>query len=279
MGRVSSLLAGLLCLLAASSAEHFLRSGPRVCSVGVHSPAVSYLTSYAQPFYQPYLTMCPGTRLCSTYRTVYRVAQRLVYRKGPQPAYTCCPGWRRVGGHPNPRCNTAICRPPCQHGGRCLLPYKCTCPSGWTGRSCQADVDECAGGRHGCDQDCLNVAGSYHCTCQPGYELRADGKRCQALETLTDAPATTSPAAGASDVMAQDEVKELRNRVVLLEEKLQLALAPFLKVDTPGLEGVLPDPISLLAHSLQQLDRIDSLSEQISFLEERLETCSCKNTL
>ncbi|KAJ6653325.1 hypothetical protein lerEdw1_009354 [Lerista edwardsae] len=141
------------------------------------------------------------------------------------------------------------------------------------------DVDECAGGRHNCDQDCLNVAGSFRCACQPGYKLRADGKTCQALEAPTDAPVTTSPAAGASNLTAQDEVKELRNRVLLLEEKLQLALAPFLKLDTPGLEGVPPDPLSLLAHSLRQLDRIDSLSEQISFLEERLETCSCKNTL
>lgn len=61
--------------------------------------------------------------------------------------------------------------------------------------------------------------------------------------------------------------------LLLPPQKLQLALAPFLKLDTPGLEGVSPDPISLLAHSLQQLDRIESLSEQISFLEERLETC------
>lgn len=40
-------------------------------------------------------------------------------------------------------------------------------------------------------------------------------------------------------------------------------------------EDVGADPISRLSHSLQQLDRIDSLSEQISFLEERLETCKC----
>lgn len=35
-------------------------------------------------------------------------------------------------------CLAAICHPPCQHGGKCKLPYKCACPSGWTGRSCQA---------------------------------------------------------------------------------------------------------------------------------------------
>lgn len=39
------------------------------------------------------------------------------------------------------------------------------------------------------------------------------------------------------------------------------------------------DPGSLLAHSLQQLDRIDSLSEQISFLEEQLGSCECPRHL
>lgn len=50
-------------------------------------------------------------------------------------------------------------------------------------------------------------------------------------------------------------------------------LAPFHNLMPP--EDVGADPISRLSHSLQQLDRIDSLSEQISFLEERLETCEC----
>ncbi|KAH1179495.1 hypothetical protein KIL84_022078 [Mauremys mutica] len=37
-------------------------------------------------------------------------------------------------------------------------------------------------------------------------------------------------------------------------------------------DDVSTDPISQLFYSLRQLDRIESLSEQISFLEERLET-------
>lgn len=50
-------------------------------------------------------------------------------------------------------------------------------------------------------------------------------------------------------------------------------LAPFHHFVPAGLDDVSPDPITVLSHSLRQLDRIDSLSEQISFLEERLETC------
>lgn len=52
-------------------------------------------------------------------------------------------------------------------------------------------------------------------------------------------------------------------------------LAPFHNLIPSAPEDVGADPISRLSHSLQQLDRIDSLSEQISFLEERLETCKC----
>ncbi|XP_057581002.1 epidermal growth factor-like protein 7 isoform X2 [Hippopotamus amphibius kiboko] len=59
-------------------------------------------------------------------------------------------------------------------------------------------------------------------------------------------------------------------------QKLELVLAPLHSLASRALEHGLPDPGSLLAHSLQQLDRIDSLSEQISFLEEQLGSCSCK---
>lgn len=52
-------------------------------------------------------------------------------------------------------------------------------------------------------------------------------------------------------------------------------LAPLHSLALRALEHGLPDPSSLLAHSFRQLDRIDSLSEQISFLEEQLGSCEC----
>ncbi|XP_063000746.1 epidermal growth factor-like protein 7 isoform X1 [Elgaria multicarinata webbii] len=275
----SSLLTGLLllCLLAVINAEHFSRSGHKVCSVEVKSHTVSYLVSHIQPVHQPYLTLCQGYRLCSTYRTTYRIAQHQAYRKVSRPAYRCCPGWRWANGPSQFGCNTAICRPPCQNGGKCVLPNRCTCPFGWAGRDCQTDVDECVGERHGCSQVCHNVAGSYRCACRRGYELHGDGKTCRALQVTTEASVTVSPARVPNRVVEDEEVKELKNRMEVLEEKFQRVLAPFLKLETLGVEGAVTDPISLLVHSVQQLDRIDSLSEQISFLEERLETCSCKN--
>lgn len=43
---------------------------------------------------------------------------------------------------------------------------------------CPADVDECLTGQALCVHQCLNTRGSFKCTCNPGYELGADGKQC-----------------------------------------------------------------------------------------------------
>lgn len=50
-------------------------------------------------------------------------------------------------------------------------------------------------------------------------------------------------------------------------------LAPFTSVFPLSLDDGFSEKTTLLSHSFQQLDRIDSLSEQIGFLEERLGTC------
>ncbi|KAM3660312.1 epidermal growth factor-like protein 7 isoform X2 [Ammospiza caudacuta] len=239
MRSLSCLLWGLLLILSTASTEGFAPAGRRVCSATATPSA--HTESHVQPVYQPYLTTCPGQRLCSTYRTIYRVAYRQRFRQLPQPMASCCPGWSRANGHT---------------------------------LGCNRDVDECASQSHGCSQLCINTAGSFQCACQDGFSLAADAKGCQ---PLVPAPGTdTSSQAGASSEM-KEEMKDLRSRVEALEQKLQLVLAPFHNLMPP--EDVGADPISRLSHSLQQLDRIDSLSEQISFLEERLETCSCKNEL
>lgn len=61
--------------------------------------------------------------------------------------------------------------------------------------------------------------------------------------------------------------------VSLCAQKLQLVLAPFSSFFPLSLDEGLSEKTTLLSHSFQQLDRIDSLSEQIGFLEERLGTC------
>ncbi|XP_074871216.1 epidermal growth factor-like protein 7 isoform X2 [Carettochelys insculpta] len=277
MQRISCLLTGFVFILGVTGTECFARPGRRVCLSEVRHRAVPYVESYVQPVYQPYLTTCQGHRLCSTYRTTYVVAYRQAFRRLSQPMYVCCPGWRRVNTHAV-GCSKAICRLPCQHGGSCSAPDRCTCPSGWMGKSCQTDVDECTGRSHGCHQRCVNTPGSYRCACQAGQRLSADGKSCHAQDPPPETQASATPAlnrSGASRELRED-MQALRSRVEVLEQKLQLVLAPFHNLLPSAVEDTSTDASSLLLHTLRQLDRIDSLSEQISFLEERLETCSCK---
>uniref|UniRef100_A0A8B9PI18 EGF like domain multiple 7 n=1 Tax=Apteryx owenii TaxID=8824 RepID=A0A8B9PI18_APTOW len=240
--------------------------------------------SHVQPVYQPYLTTCQGQRLCSTYRTIYKVAYRQAYRQVPRPAAPCCPGWtrsRRLPGWCGASRAAALCWVPCRNGGSCAFPGRCACPPGWTGAACETDVDECARRSHGCSQLCINTAGSYRCACRPGFRstVRGAGSLPSTFRfVLGNGFLLTGLLllifSGPSSEM-KEEMKDLKNRVEALEQKLQLVLAPFHNLMPSAPDDVDADPISRLSHSLQQLDRIDSLSEQISFLEERLETCKC----
>ena len=44
-----------------------------------------------------------------------------------------------------------------------------------------SDVDECASGNGGCNQNCVNNDGSYECTCNTGYVLDTDQRTCIGL--------------------------------------------------------------------------------------------------
>ncbi|KAF7237228.1 Epidermal growth factor-like protein 7, partial [Varanus komodoensis] len=266
------------------------------CSVEVKGHTVSSLVSHAQPVYQPYLTICEGHRLCSTYRTTYRVAQRQVYQKVSQLA--CCPGWKWTKSPSQFGCNEGksfgdidlparvskrghVSAPPQvplpSWMDRTVLPNRIPRQLTWAPAlhfiltTTLQDVDECARGRHGCSQLCFNVAGSYRCTCRQGHTLLEDGKTCRALEAPPKSTATSAPARS-SDPPVRDEVADLRTRMAALEDTCRRALAPFLELDAAGTEGSPRDPASLLVHALQQLDRVESLSEQVSFLEGQLET-------
>ncbi|KAF3820911.1 hypothetical protein GH733_011064 [Mirounga leonina] len=266
-------------VLAVGGTEHVFRPGRRVCAVG--APRGPESESFVQRVYQPFLTTCDGHRACSTYRTVYRTA----YRRSPGPAaprprYACCPGWKRTDGLP---------------------------------RACGADVDECRAGGGTCPQHCVNTAGSYWCWCWEGHSPSADGVLClpkTGAPRVAPNPTTarrrhTSADDGTLLLLVRAVTLQTRTMLPLVDvqgpaeplqatgfpeslwnregpfrpQKLQLVLAPLHSLASRALEHGLPDPSSLLAHSLQQLDRIDSLSEQISLLEEQLGSCSCEKEL
>ncbi|XP_031339146.1 protein kinase C-binding protein NELL1-like isoform X5 [Photinus pyralis] len=64
-----------------------------------------------------------------------------------------------------------ICNQSCLNGGVCKSPGKCACPNGYTGASCERDLDECATNSHRCTDAsvCVNMIGWYYCECRAGY--------------------------------------------------------------------------------------------------------------
>lgn len=82
----------------------------------------------------------------------------------------CCYGWKRNSkGH----CE-AICEQGCKYG-ECLGANKCKCLPGFTGKSCNQDVNECGLKPRPCEHRCMNTHGSYKCYCLNGYMLMPDG--------------------------------------------------------------------------------------------------------
>uniref|UniRef100_A0A3P9NI02 Nephronectin a n=1 Tax=Poecilia reticulata TaxID=8081 RepID=A0A3P9NI02_POERE len=82
----------------------------------------------------------------------------------------CCWGWtRRSWGHCQP-----VCQPSCKHG-ECVGPNKCKCHPGFTGKTCNQDLNECGLKPRPCKHRCMNTYGSYKCYCLNGYMLMPDG--------------------------------------------------------------------------------------------------------
>ena len=48
------------------------------------------------------------------------------------------------------------------------------------------DIDECAEGSHSCTQICMNMVGSYSCSCEPGYHLENNGYICTDINECAD---------------------------------------------------------------------------------------------
>ncbi|KAM3677651.1 epidermal growth factor-like protein 6 isoform 1-T1 [Ammospiza maritima maritima] len=84
--------------------------------------------------------------------------------------WDCCPGWRKN--------NKGHCEATCGHGckyGECMGPNKCKCFPGFTGKTCNQDVNECGLKPRPCAHRCMNTHGSYKCYCLNGYMLMPDG--------------------------------------------------------------------------------------------------------
>ncbi|XP_004703351.1 nephronectin isoform X3 [Echinops telfairi] len=105
----------------------------------------------------------------------------------------CCWGWARQSwGQCQPfyvlrqrlariRCQLkAVCQPQCKHGD-CVGPNKCKCHPGYSGKTCNQDLNECGLKPRPCKHRCMNTYGSYKCYCLNGYMLMPDGSCSSAL--------------------------------------------------------------------------------------------------
>uniref|UniRef100_A0A2K6F1G7 Protein kinase C-binding protein NELL2 n=1 Tax=Propithecus coquereli TaxID=379532 RepID=A0A2K6F1G7_PROCO len=82
----------------------------------------------------------------------------------------------------------AFCKDGCRNGGACIAADVCACPQGFTGPSCETDIDECSDGFVQCDSraNCINLPGWYHCECRDGYHdngmFSPSGESCEDID-------------------------------------------------------------------------------------------------
>lgn len=82
----------------------------------------------------------------------------------------------------------AFCKDGCRNGGACIASNVCACPQGFTGPSCETDIDECSDGFVQCDSraNCINLPGWYHCECRDGYHdngmFSPSGESCEDID-------------------------------------------------------------------------------------------------
>ena len=43
------------------------------------------------------------------------------------------------------------------------------------------DINECIAGTRGCSHSCINLPGSFQCSCRIGYQLASDGRGCDGM--------------------------------------------------------------------------------------------------
>ncbi|XP_076603795.1 epidermal growth factor-like protein 6 isoform X1 [Chaetodon auriga] len=102
------------------------------------------------------------------YRQVLTGNQAGVCRYGRR--LECCYGWKKN--------SKGQCEAQCEHGckhGECVGPNKCKCFPGYTGKTCNQDLNECGLKPRPCEHRCMNSYGSYKCYCLNGYTVMPDG--------------------------------------------------------------------------------------------------------
>lgn len=66
--------------------------------------------------------------------------------------------------------------------------FYCSCNSGWTGKTCNIDVNECSVSNGDCSHDCVNKPGTYHCLCPSGFRLLKNNRTCEDINECIQSP-------------------------------------------------------------------------------------------
>lgn len=159
------------------------------------------------------------------------------HRVTKQYIHNCCPGWAQVSktSHgctkreflsniSNPlkivevkQKFSAICKHPCKNGGKCVKPDTCSCPSGFSGRYCELDINECQEEKP-CDQACYNTLGSYYCKCRDGFQLMGDKQSCRKLNTGDES------AFEAKDLENDVDYEQLSSKISRIEKVMKCSI-------------------------------------------------------
>ncbi|XP_067662375.1 epidermal growth factor-like protein 7 [Haliotis asinina] len=270
-----------------NSTSHF-RHGRHVC---VHhrqmAQPIPVRQSYIRPMYRQTMGMCDNYRICPRYSLAYTVAFRTIFhvRISTKSVHDCCPGWGRKSKR-DKDCMKPVCQGGCFNGGQCTAPHTCECSEGWTGKSCDQDINECAAPNN-CQQVCHNLPGRYECGCHDGFDLLPDKVTCKLCISCMSEYKEMKKTISSLMVKVknlEDEKNFLMGNVSYLADHYHEAMVTMheLKSATrPPPTTTTPDPIRFHPAYDKRgsipLDRIASLSEQISLLEERLEGCTCRN--
>ncbi|XP_011700531.1 PREDICTED: fibrillin-1-like [Wasmannia auropunctata] len=149
------------------------------------SKSVSYMETYAEPYFETYREKTWGIFYRTRIRWNYRTETRLAWRK----EYECCDGYKKVWAlelgtgrlSRHQKCEP-IC-PNCNNGS-CLRPNICICDYGY--RS-QRTINSFVGCFPVCTHPCVNgkCASPDVCECDPGYKLNNDNYTCEPVCTVT----------------------------------------------------------------------------------------------
>lgn len=167
------------------------KNGSNVCSYMETISKQVNVSYLSQRWYTEYFETCNWWGKCtniSRLATRNVVSHRLVTRYFDRDVYYCCNGWTRKDDT-QPSCNIPICSIGCQNGGKCIGPNQCSCPSGFSGKFCQIDNNECADPSvNKCEQVCINKIGGFSCACKPGFKLNKDGRTCSDIDECLSKP-------------------------------------------------------------------------------------------